>query len=69
MGYKTNVKGCYWDKKPHVRNNYKELQRAISRGEVYRKGKVLYLGQKGVGDSIRVLVPEEIDGKVTWEQE
>ena len=45
------------------------MQRAINRGEVHCKGKVLYLGQEGVEDSIRVPVPVEIDGKVTWQQE
>ena len=68
-GYKTNLKGCYWDGKPHGRDSCEELQRAINRGEVHQKGKVLYLGQEGVGDSIRVAVPVEIDGKVTWQQE
>ena len=52
VGYKTNLKGCYWDGKPHGRNSCEELQRAMNRGEVHREGKVLYLGQEGVGDSI-----------------
>ena len=64
-GYKTNLKGCYWDGKLHVRDDYEELQSAISRREVHYKGKVLYLRPEGVRDSIWVPVPVEIDGKVT----
>ena len=68
-GYETNLKGGYWDRKPHGRDSCEEQQRAINREEVHRKRKVLYLGQEGVGDFIRVPVPVEIDGKVTWQQE
>ena len=41
---RTNVRGCDWDAKPHVRDNYDELLKAMNRGEVNRKGNVLYLG-------------------------
>ena len=49
-----NVRGCYWDGKPDGRDNCDELLKASNRGQVHRKGKVLYLGQEGVGDSVRV---------------
>ena len=66
---RTNVRGCYWDGKPHGRDNCDELLKAINRGEVHRKGKVLYLGQEGDGDSVHVPVPVEIEGKITWQQD
>ena len=41
---RTNVRGCYWNAKPHGRDNYDELLKAINRVEVHRKGNVLHLG-------------------------
>ena len=58
--HRTNVRGCYWDGKRHGRDNCDELLKAINTGEVHRKGKVLYLGQEGVRDSVRVTVAVEI---------
>lgn len=68
-GNKTNIRGCYWDGRPHGRESCEELLKAISRGEVHKKGKVLYLGQEGVGDAVRVPVPTEENGKIVWQQE
>jgi hypothetical protein len=68
-GNRTNVRGCYWDGLPHGRDTCEELQKALNRGDVHRKGKVLYLGQEGVGDSVRVPVPVEENGKVVWQRE
>ena len=45
------------------------MERALNKRGVYLIDKVLYLGQEGVGDSIRVAVAVEIGGKVTWQQE
>ena len=65
---RTNVRGSYCNGKPHGSDNCDELPKAIDRGEVHHKGRVLYLGQKGVGDSVRVPVAVEIEGKITWQQ-
>ena len=58
--YRTNLKGWYWDGKPHGRGSCENLKRAINRKEVHHKGKAMFVGQDGVGDSIRVPVPMEI---------
>ena len=42
-GNRTNVRGCNWDGLPHGRDTCEELQKALNRGEVHRKGKVLYM--------------------------
>ena len=66
---RTNVRGCYWDGKLHGRDNCDELLKAINRGEVHRKGKVLYIRQEGVRDCVRVPVPVEIESKIIWQQD
>lgn len=65
-----NVGGCYWDGGSHSRDNCTDLIRALERGDVHRKGVVLlYLGREDSGTNVRVPVPVEVDGKISWQKE
>ena len=69
MPGRVNIRGCYWDGVMHNRDICEDLQKAINRGEVHYKGRILHLGQKDIGDSIRVPVPVELDGKIIWQKD
>ena len=66
---RVNIRGCYWDRVMHNRDTCEDLQKAINCGEVHYKGRILHLGQKDVGNSVRVPVPIEVDGKIIWQKD
>ena len=41
----------------------------MNREDVHRKKKVLYFGQEGVGNVIRVSVPIEENGQIVWQRD
>ena len=67
---KIMIRGCYYNSGEYSRENCEELQKALERGDVYKKGPVLFLGREDAGSNIKVLIPrEDGNGKIVWQQE
>src|SRR5258706_7020292 len=64
------IRGCYYDGGAHSRETCEELQKALARGDVHKKGPVLFLGREDANRNIRVPIPtEDGSGKIMWQQE
>src|SRR5258705_9945298 len=64
------IRGCYFDGGAHSRETCEELQKALARGDVHKKGPVLFLGREDANSNIRVPIPtEDGSGKIMWQQE
>ena len=64
------LRGCYYDGGEHSRANCEELQKALERGDVHKKGPVLFLGREDAGSNIKVSIPrEDGNGRIVWQQE
>src|SRR5258706_7507093 len=64
------IRGCYYDGGAHSRETCEELQKALARGDVHKKGPVLFLGREDANSNIRVPIPtEDGSGKIMWQQE
>lgn len=51
----------------HQKDNCVDVKKAIARGEVRQRGKIVQLGPEGVGDDTRVYITMEVDGMVVWQ--
>lgn len=40
------------------------MKRVVESGDVHLRGKIVYLGQEGLGDEIKVPIPSEVGGVV-----
>ena len=63
------LRGCYWDGGAHSRNTCEQLEEAVERGDVHKKGPVLYLGREDSNTGIRVPIPVEHGGRIMWQKE
>jgi len=65
----NRVRGCFWDGRNHRKEDYKDLRKAVERGDVHIRDRWIYLGQQGVGDTVLVPIPQEIEGKMKWQKD
>jgi len=66
----NGIRGCYWDGENHRKEDCQDLKRAIERGDVYKRDRLTFLGQQGVGDDgVLVPVPHEVNGKIKWQKD
>lgn len=60
--------GCIWCGGTHIRDKCQELEQAIQRGEVHRKGKAVFTGSYGSDGSEIVPLPQRNNGKIEKHQ-
>ena len=48
----------------YSRDRYYDLQVAITRGDVHRRGNVVYTGRESIDEGEPVPVPKKVNGKV-----
>jgi len=66
----NGIRGCYWDGENHRKDDCQDLKRAIERGDVYQRDRLMVLGPQSVSkDGILVPVPYEVNGKMKWQKE
>jgi len=57
----NRVPGCFWDGGNHQKEDCEDLRKAVEWGDVYIRDRWIYLGQQGVGDTVLVPIPQEIE--------
>ena len=63
------IRGCYWDRQSHLKEDCPDLKGAVERGDVHMHGKIVFLGQEGLGKEIKVPIPSEVGGVIKWQKE
>jgi hypothetical protein len=63
------IRGCYWDGGAHNREFCEDMQKAIERGDIHKRGSSVFLGREDSGINVRVPFPSEKDGEITWQKE
>jgi len=63
------IRGCYWDGQSHLKEDCPDLKRAVERGDVHMRGKIVFLGQERLGDEIKVPIPSEVGGVIKWQKD
>ena len=53
----------------HWKEDCEDLRKAVERGDVHIRDRWIYLGQQGVGDTVLVPTPQEIEGKMKWQKD
>ena len=67
---RLSLRGCYYDGGEHFRENCEELWKALARGDVHKKGPVLFLGREDAGSNIKIPISrEDGNGRMVWHQE
>jgi len=65
----NRVWGYFWDGGNHRKEDCEDLRKAVERGNVHIRDRWIYLGQQGVGDTVLVPIPQEIEGKMKWQKD
>ena len=66
----TRIRECFWDGGTHSRDRCYDLQAAIARGDVHRRGNVVYTGREGMDGGELVPVPKKVNRKVEkWQKD
>jgi len=63
------IRGCYWDGQSYLKEDCPDLKRAVERGDVHMRGKIVFLGQEGLDDEIKVPIPSEVGRVVKWQKD
>jgi len=65
----NRVRECFWDGRNHRKEDCEDLRKAVERGDVHIHDRWIYLGLQGVGDTVLVPIPQEIEGKMKWQKD